>query len=579
MSMLLKKEKKKQQQKSRLKSEEMTSSTSTSVSAITRTAITAATTATTTTMSTSSDNMIIKTKIENTTEGLPSNCFNYLCTKVLPGSKGKENALTICDYMSSLRSEINPSDHYRKDTIILLCNLSTFFNNNNKNAKPFKEITREDLLSFLDSYRKAESVDPLHKWIGTYNTYRIQLMRFFKWLYSPEIEPAKRPKPSVIENIAKLKRKEKSIYKPTDLWTAQDDSLFLKYCPNPRDRCYHAMSRDSAARPHELLKLRIKDVVFKLTPDNKKQYAEILVNGKTGTRHIPLIDSIPYIKDWLSNHHPQAGNPNSILLCGLGRSLNRAICIESLNRIYQDYKNEFFPRLLDNNNNNPNNILPEEDKQKIVELLKKPWNPYIRRHSSLTEKSGILKEHHLRQFAGWSPGSNMHLKYLHYFGNESNDNILEAYGIITKDKQLLSDALKPKQCPNCQEPNKPDSKFCAKCRMVLTYDAYNETLECQKEKEDQLNTVQSQLDSMQSQIQSLMSAFSNMQEQPQVDNMAKTLYNSGLLVKAATDNNNAKEQLQLIKAAGKAAYHATRTKSALSREGEKSNAKKNFSPL
>jgi hypothetical protein len=44
---------------------------------------------------------------------------------------------------------------------------------------------------------------------------------------------------------------------------------------------------------------RIKDVVFKLTPDNKKQYAEILVNGKTGTRHIPLIDSIPYIKDWI----------------------------------------------------------------------------------------------------------------------------------------------------------------------------------------------------------------------------------------------------------------------------------------
>ncbi len=55
------------------------------------------------------------------------------------------------------------------------------------------------------------------------------------------------------------------------------------------------MSRDSACRPHELLKLRIKDIIFKLTPD-KKQYAEILVNGKTGTRHIPLIDSIPYVR-------------------------------------------------------------------------------------------------------------------------------------------------------------------------------------------------------------------------------------------------------------------------------------------
>ena len=102
---------------------------------------------------------VIKRKIENATEGVSSNCFNHLFDMILPGSK--ENALTICDYMSSIKSEINPSDHYRKSTILLLCRLSIFF----KNSKPFKEITREDLLSFLDSYRKAESVDPLHKWI------------------------------------------------------------------------------------------------------------------------------------------------------------------------------------------------------------------------------------------------------------------------------------------------------------------------------------------------------------------------------------------------------------------------------
>ena len=105
------------------------------------------------------------------------------------------------------------------------------------------------------------------------------------------------------------------------------------------------MSRDSAARPHELLKLRIKEVVFKLAPD-KKQYAEILVNGKTGTRHIPLIDSIPYIKDWITNHHPQSGNPNSILLCGFGKSLNRVIQVRSLHGIYEDYKNKFFPKII-----------------------------------------------------------------------------------------------------------------------------------------------------------------------------------------------------------------------------------------
>jgi endonuclease III-like uncharacterized protein len=139
---------------------------------------------TTTTMSTLSDNLMI-TKMKSATEGLSYNCFNHLFNRVLPESR--ENALTICDYISSIKSEINPSDHYRRDTIILLCSLSTFF----ENTKPFKEITREDLLSFLDGCRKTESIDSLHKWIGTYNTYRMQLMRFFKWIYYPDVEQRK----------------------------------------------------------------------------------------------------------------------------------------------------------------------------------------------------------------------------------------------------------------------------------------------------------------------------------------------------------------------------------------------------
>jgi hypothetical protein len=46
--------------------------------------------------------------------------------------------------------------------------------------------------------------------------------------------------------------------------------------------------KDSA---HELLKLRIKDEVFKISPD-KKQYAEVLLNGKSGFRHVPMIVSM-----------------------------------------------------------------------------------------------------------------------------------------------------------------------------------------------------------------------------------------------------------------------------------------------
>ena len=71
--------------------------------------------------------------------------------------------------------------------------------------------------------------------------------------------------------------------------------------------------------PHELLKLRIKDVNFKITPD-KYQYAELMVNGKTGSRPLVLIDSIPYLKDYLDHEHPQPGNLNAILLSGYKKS-------------------------------------------------------------------------------------------------------------------------------------------------------------------------------------------------------------------------------------------------------------------
>ena len=54
------------------------------------------------------------------------------------------------------------------------------------------------------------------------------------------------------------------------------------------------------------------------------------------------------------------------------------------------------------------------------------------------------------------------------------------------------DTIRGKICPNCSEPNKPGSKFCAKCRMVLTYDAYSESLEKQQAKESEVEVLKRQ---------------------------------------------------------------------------------------
>jgi hypothetical protein len=130
-------------------------------------------------------------------------------------------------------------------------------------------------------------------------------------LHYPDVVPHnKRPKPAVVENIPKIKRREISTYKPTDLWTEEDDTLFYKYCPSLRDKCWHAVSRDTACRPYELLKLKIKDIVVQPL-ENGYQIARITVNGKTGTRNVRLNNSYPRLKDWLSNGHPYEGNPNA----------------------------------------------------------------------------------------------------------------------------------------------------------------------------------------------------------------------------------------------------------------------------
>jgi hypothetical protein len=427
------------------------------------------------------EEQLLERKISLATEGFTT---KYCESTLKDRSKlSKENALVVTEYIIAMKREVNSRYNTIRTTIEFLSLLSR-----STGLKHFRDMTREDILSYLDQSRKPENEDPLHKWIGGYNTKRVVLFRFFKWLHYPDIgNPEKRnelssseKKPNCIIDIPQLKRKETSCYKPSDLWTQEDDLLFLKWVTNKRDRCYHMMARDLSARPHEILNLRIKDIVFKIV--NKYQFGEVLVNGKTGSRPIPLIQSIPYVKEWLSNH-PSRNNQNSPLFVGLGRrSMGQQLTVCGLYQIYKNYKEEFFPKLMEDK------TVPNDDKEKINELLKKPFNPYIRRHSALTEKSTKLKLHTLNQHAGWSVNSNMAQKYIHYFGNESSESLLEAYGIATEDNIPIN-VLNPKICSNCGEGNTHDSKWCQKCSMILDLQSYQEALEEQKQKNSDITEL------------------------------------------------------------------------------------------
>jgi len=87
-----------------------------------------------------------------------------------------DNALIIINYLKELENEIHLSRNYKRMNLTTLVYLSRYLSN-----KKFKEITRNDIILYLNSLRKTEAADRLHSWISTYNLYLVLLTRFFKW--------------------------------------------------------------------------------------------------------------------------------------------------------------------------------------------------------------------------------------------------------------------------------------------------------------------------------------------------------------------------------------------------------------
>ena len=325
-----------------------------------------------------------------------------------------KNAKILCDYIIAEQNEINIKESTKQGKIKNLAWLIRFLNNKNLQA-----INKEDILLYLNSLRKPLSVDPSQRSIGTYNSRQMIFLKFFKWLFNPdEPDPKKRITPPCMVGVRRLPRQQISPYKPSDLWTDEEHSIFLKYCPLKRDKAFHAMASDTSARPHELLNLKIKDIVFKIASGGI-QYAETLVSGKTKPRTLPLINSIPYIKEWIGAH-PQGSNLDSWLFVSLSKNSRGAKLSDDglLKQYKEQYRDRFFPNLLNSD------TVSERDKAYIRNMLTKPWNLYIFRHSALTQKSQFLKEHVLRSHAGWSTSSKMPQVYIHYFGTESSNSIL-----------------------------------------------------------------------------------------------------------------------------------------------------------
>jgi len=148
--------------------------------------------------------------------------------------------------------------------------------------KEFKNISREDVLDFLNRRKKSIDVDPDKKWVRTWNNYFARLIGFYRWLYNNEItldrEDWNTPEP--FNTIKKKKNKRDSSYSPNDVWEIGDLLLAIKYCDNIRDKAVFTIGWDMVSRNHELVKVKIKDIII------KEKYAEISTSSEKKIRKI-----------------------------------------------------------------------------------------------------------------------------------------------------------------------------------------------------------------------------------------------------------------------------------------------------
>jgi site-specific recombinase XerD len=297
---------------------------------------------------------------------------------------------------------------------------------------------------------------------------KTNLIQFFRWMYSSKTDQNRntlklKDDIDVISWI-QLNRKDKEKL-PEELLTVEDINNMASVCDNFRDKAIVKMLYETGARKGEFLQLKIRHL-----QEDEVGIVCILPMGKTNSRRLRLLSSVPDIKLWL-NSHPYKDDVDAPLFVTLGSRLGRALYEDGLKVLLKKYAER-------------------------AEIKKRVF-PHLFRHSRATHlaKQGF-SEAELRVIFGWSITSNMPTKYVHLAGNDIEEKLLRLNGQEDAVKKTKEEAMKLREwaCPRCKEDNPSQDKYCNKCGWDNTMD-YAEYLKMQyehsemKDKLDKLSQV------------------------------------------------------------------------------------------
>ncbi|MBI4438908.1 site-specific integrase [Candidatus Woesearchaeota archaeon] len=216
-----------------------------------------------------------------------------------------------------------------------------------------------------------------------------------------------------------------------DLLTEQEMSAMVGAAESQMEKALLAVLFETGVRPGELLTIRIKDVF----PNEFK--ARIYVSGKTEKVHgerpvYAYRKSYSLLKAWLSAH-PRLNDKEAPLW------LNKKNQQITLSRLFNIYRKN-------------------SDKAGIT----KTNNPYLARHTRLTQFYRDYGSAIGSELAGHIPGSKEVRTYLHLSESDVESALDTAFGL--KDKKQDSETQK---CPKCQLVNPYGEIICTSCHTAL----------------------------------------------------------------------------------------------------------------
>jgi integrase/recombinase XerD len=304
-----------------------------------------------------------------------------------------------------------------------------------KDLTTFTKYDVYDYLDYLESYRFERAGKQVGYSDGSIYRTKSVLKKFLTFI-NPELK-----------DVIKLKHSNNEKH-PSDILTKEEVELLLNACLTPRDRAMLATFYESGARKGEMLACKVKHLNF----DEHGATLDI-PKGKTGSRHIRLIFASSFLHTWLDCHP-----------------------LKPMNEKDPNQKENFREAALFCSLQAPYNIISPSGLRDQLHALadragisRKKVFPHALRHARATHLAEHLTEAQMKEFLGWTRGSQMASVYVHLSGRDMDNAVLKMYGVEVEGNH--TESLKIGRCPRCHQINSETQKYCGTCGMPLKQEA------------------------------------------------------------------------------------------------------------